>query len=44
MNAVRNGVPFKGELFVRRIPITDVPQDDEGSAQFIQDLFRKKVF
>lgn len=43
LNAIRNGIPFKGEMFVRRIPMSEVPQDDEGSAQFIHKLYREKV-
>jgi len=42
LNAIRNGIPFTAEFLVRRIPITDVPTDDEGSAAFIHDLYRKK--
>lgn len=43
LNAIRNGIPFKGEMFVRRIPMSDVPQDEAGSAEFIHKLYREKV-
>lgn len=42
LNAIRNGIPFKGELFVRRIPMSEVPEDDKGSAEFIHNLYRQK--
>jgi len=42
LSNMRNGVPFSGEMIVRRIPMKDVPQDDEGSAKFIYDLYNKK--
>ncbi len=43
MNTMRNGNPLKGELFVRRIPMSDVPEDEEGSAKFIHNLYKEKV-
>lgn len=42
LNGMRNGIPFKGELVVKRIPMSEVPQDDAGSAEFIHNLYRKK--
>ncbi len=29
-------------MFVRRIPISEVPLDDEGSAEFVHKLYREK--
>ena len=43
MNTISNGIPLKAEMFVRRIPMDQVPQDDEGSAKFINNLYREKV-
>ena len=42
-NTVRNGIPLKSEMFVRRIPMSSVPTDDEGSAKFIHKLYEEKV-
>ena len=43
-NSIRNGIPLKGEMFVRRIPFSSVPQDEEGASEFLQKLYREKVF
>ena len=39
---MRNGVPFKGQFFIRRIPMSEVPLDDKGSAEFVHKLYREK--
>ena len=30
-------------MFVRRIPMKDVPESEEGSAKFIHNLYKEKV-
>ena len=42
LNAMRNGIAFRGEMFVRRIPMSEVPRDDAGSAEFVHKLYREK--
>jgi hypothetical protein len=38
------GHPCKAESFVRRIPVSEVPYDDEEkSAEFIHKIFQEKV-
>lgn len=40
---ILRGQSFQGEAFVRRIPIEEIPFDDEDkSAEFIQKLFQEK--
>lgn len=41
-NTIRNGIPLKAEMFVRRIPMKDVPESEEGSAKFIHNLYKEK--
>ena len=42
-DAVRKGVPFIGHAYARRISFSEVPNDEEGSANFIHKLFQEKV-
>ena len=42
LNTIRNGKPLKAELFVRRIPMDQVPQSEQGSAEFVHNLYREK--
>lgn len=37
------GKPLEGHLYLARIPLEDVPEDDEGAAQWLSDLYIKKV-
>lgn len=41
-NAIQNGIPLNGEMLVRRISMSEVPNDDEGSAKFIHKLYQEK--
>ena len=44
LNTVRNGVPLKGHMLVRRIPIEKIPVDDEAKcSEFIHKLYQEKV-
>lgn len=43
LNTVRCGVGLKGQLFVRRIPFSSVPVDEEKSAHFLYQLYKQKV-
>lgn len=31
------------EIYVRRIPLDEVPDDDEGSSAYLHELYRSKV-
>lgn len=31
------------EIYVRRIPLDEVPADDEGASNYLHDLYRSKV-
>lgn len=42
MNTVRKGIPLKGEIFIRRIPMSQVPVDEEESAKFIHKFYQEK--
>lgn len=42
LNSMRNGVPFKGEIYARRIPMSEVPEGDAESAEFVHKLYREK--
>jgi lysophosphatidic acid acyltransferase/lysophosphatidylinositol acyltransferase len=42
LNAVRNGVPLKASMFVRRIPFSDVPQDEKASAEWLHKFYQEK--
>ena len=42
---IKNGVPLKCQMFIRRIPMKDIPIDDEKkNAEYLQQLYREKVF
>jgi len=43
LNAVRNGIPLKSELYVRRFSFKDIPESEEESAKFIHKLYVEKV-
>lgn len=38
-----NGEEIDGHMYVRRIPLEDVPLDDEGASKFLRDLYIRKV-
>lgn len=42
-NTIRAGFGLKGQLLVRRIPFSSVPEDEEKSAEFIHKLYKEKV-
>lgn len=37
-----NGEPVKAYMFVRRIPLSNVPEDEEKAAEWLQEMFREK--
>jgi len=37
------GIPIEGHLYVERIPLEEIPEDPEGAAQWLKDLYYKKV-
>ena len=43
LNSVRNGIPLKSEMYVRRISFKDIPESEEESAKFIHNLYAEKV-
>jgi hypothetical protein len=43
LNAVRNGIPLKSQLYVRRFSFKDIPVSEEESAKFIHKLYIEKV-
>ena len=42
LNTVRKGIPLKGEIFIRRIPMSQVPTDENESAKFIHKFYQEK--
>jgi lysophosphatidic acid acyltransferase / lysophosphatidylinositol acyltransferase len=41
---IKDGIPTKGQIFLRRIPISDIPVDDEKKcAEYLHQLYREKV-
>jgi len=36
------GKPLEGHLYLHRIPLSQVPDDEEGAAQWLRDLYIKK--
>lgn len=42
-STIRSGIGLKGQLFVRRIPFSSVPQEEEDSAKFLHKLYEEKV-
>ena len=43
LNTIRNGIPLQAEIYVKRVSFSDVPQDEEGSANFLHKLYQEKV-
>lgn len=44
LNNIRNGIPLKSKILARRIPLDNVPYDDEEKcSEFIHELFKQKV-
>jgi hypothetical protein len=43
LSTVRYGIPLNGQLMVRRIPFSSVPQGEEESARFLHQLYKEKV-
>lgn len=37
------GKAVEGHLFMQRIPMDEVPEDEEAAAQWLRDLYLKKV-
>ena len=38
------GYPVNAQFFIRRIPFSQVPEDEEESAQFLHKMYQEKVF
>jgi lysophosphatidic acid acyltransferase/lysophosphatidylinositol acyltransferase len=38
------GRPVRTNLLIRRIPMSEVPEDEKEAADWLQKLFQKKVF
>lgn len=36
------GKKIEGHMYMERIPLTEVPEDDEKAAQWLQDLYKRK--
>jgi len=36
------GHPTQAHMYIRRFPLTDIPNDEEGSAKWLQELFHTK--
>lgn len=41
--SLMNGNKITAHLYIRRIPFEEVPEDDEGCAQYLRDMFVEKV-
>ena len=37
------GRKVMSEIYVRRIPLDEVPDDDEGASNYLHELYRSKV-
>ena len=37
------GRKVMSEIYVRRIPLSEVPDDDEGASNYLHELYRQKV-
>lgn len=37
------GRKVMSEIYVRRIPLDEVPDDDQGSSDYLHELYRSKV-
>uniref|UniRef100_A0A034VZG0 1-acyl-sn-glycerol-3-phosphate acyltransferase gamma n=2 Tax=Bactrocera dorsalis TaxID=27457 RepID=A0A034VZG0_BACDO len=42
ISTILNGYPIEGYMFVRRIPLENVPEDEKAAAEWLQNLFREK--
>jgi lysophosphatidic acid acyltransferase/lysophosphatidylinositol acyltransferase len=43
LSHVKNGIPLKGQIFIRRIPLESVPtENDKVNGEFLQQLYREK--
>ncbi|RNA42726.1 1-acyl-sn-glycerol-3-phosphate acyltransferase gamma-like [Brachionus plicatilis] len=42
VNTIRKGIQLKGEIFIRRIPMSQVPTDEQESAKFIHKFYQEK--
>ena len=41
---VRDGIPFNAEFFLRRIPISSIPYDDDKKlTEYLHKLYQEKV-
>ena len=43
MNSLLNGDRTEGHMYVNRIPIEEVPENEEDAAQWLRELYYKKV-
>ena len=44
LSQVKNGIALKGQYFIRRIPMANIPiSDEKKNAEFLQQLYREKV-
>ena len=37
------GKKIMGDLYVERIPMADIPEDEDKAAEYLHELYRKKV-
>ncbi|XP_075232638.1 1-acyl-sn-glycerol-3-phosphate acyltransferase gamma-like [Lycorma delicatula] len=42
VTAMLHGTPFEAHMFIERIDIKEVPDDEEGAAQWLRELYNKK--
>ncbi|XP_067643838.1 1-acyl-sn-glycerol-3-phosphate acyltransferase gamma-like [Eurosta solidaginis] len=42
LSTLLNGLPVEAFMFVRRIPLENVPEDETEAAEWLQNLFREK--
>lgn len=43
LNSIRDGIPLRSEVLVRRIPLDQIPYEDEAKcAQFVHKLYQEK--
>jgi lysophosphatidic acid acyltransferase/lysophosphatidylinositol acyltransferase len=41
-NSIRYGIPLKSEIYVRRIPMSEVPVDERECAKFVYNFYQEK--
>jgi lysophosphatidic acid acyltransferase/lysophosphatidylinositol acyltransferase len=41
-NSIRYGVPLKAEMYIRRIPMSEVPVDEKECAKFVYKFYEEK--